>query len=74
MKLVNRLSLNTNTAVGRINVIVDKMIDSYLRQLETSEVTEKKIEKIEEKEQKAVPQQKIVNELKHIMSHEWYTI
>lgn len=70
MKLVNRLSKDTTTATGRINTIVEKMIDSYLRQLETSNVTEKKIEKIEEKEQNDVPQQKIFNELKKHITHD----
>lgn len=70
MKLVNRLSQDSGTAVGRINIMVDKMIDSYLRQLEMTNVTEKKIEKIETKEQNDVPQQKIYNELKKLLPHE----
>ena len=67
MKLVNRLSQNSETAVGRINGVVGKMIDSYLRQLETSNVTETKIEAIEKKAEDDVPQKKMFNELKNIL-------
>lgn len=70
MKLVNRLSSNTDTAVTRINVVVEKMIDSYLRQLEAPELTEKRIDKIEEKEQREVPQNRLKDELMKLLKHE----
>lgn len=70
LKLVNRLSSDSETAVKRINDIVGKMIDSYIRQLESTNVTEKNIEKIEEKEQGDVPQQKVLNEIKKYISHD----
>lgn len=70
MKLVNRLSWNSEIAQRRINDIVGKMIDSYIRQLESTNVTENRLEKIEKKEQEDVPQQKVYNELKKILPHE----
>lgn len=68
LKLVNRLSIDSEVAVERINKIVEKMVDSYLRQIEINNITEKKIENIEEKEEKEAPHQRIIDKLRAITS------
>ena len=46
----NKLSINSETSISRINKAIDVMIESYLHQVEHSGIDENSIEKIEKKE------------------------
>lgn len=59
----NKLSINSETSISRINKAIDIMIESYLHQVERSGIDENSIEKIEKKEMNSNKYMQIIDKL-----------
>lgn len=61
--VTNKLSINSETSISRINKAIDVMIESYLHQVEHSKIDEISIENIEKKELNSNKYMQIIDKL-----------